>query len=395
MASRSYDRPDVMSIKVDDYTKISGTGSPPADSSSPEWQTRKLGLYSGKPTRDYTKKLAQGELLPLNPYFRYDYEENRNPGVYFGTNKGPNPKYSFRTTSPAATLSGNTMATHPGAVGKLTAMAKEVNTIALQQSAFAKIAPDLDLLTTMAEVPKTLAMILGARKRALELIINARRRGFDSAKDAARLWLEWRYGWRILGYDIENFVSFWKRPFQPLIMTGSASDEVSEMETLSSPGGGYYCRYDDVTNITRNLNVKVNAAIKYSGRNLNVLVSPVTTAWEFVPWSFVGDWFFSVGDVLNAWSVLGRAESSYSSVGYELTENCSGSRQNPVLGTGANAIAPYGATGSGNSSGTLLMRVPLGSMSKVPQLRVNLNAGRIADAVALLWGFKRDINFYR
>lgn len=393
MVSRSYDQPDVYSNGFVDNTKISGSGSAPADVPFTAVSRIVRGEYRGNVTPNFHKRRNAGGLLPLNGYLKWDYLEDRLMNTYEGTHKGPNPKYSTKSYGPEGAILGSELVSLAAAVSCLNRIVQNVNVVSLQQKAFADISPDLDALTTMAEIGKTVSMILGVRKRALSLILQARKGGFDTARAAAKAWLEWRYGWRILGYDIQNFCDFWERPLRGPILQGFAGTSLSEMETKSSHITNYFCSYDNVSDISRSVNVKVIAAVLYTGRNANVLVSPVGTAWEVIPLSFVADWFVSVGDTLKAWEVIARAEKVVSSVGYRLEENVAMSRQNPVLGSGANAIAPFGTSGSARSTGTLLRRIPLGSPSFTPQLRVELNAGRIADAIALLLGFKKAARF--
>lgn len=389
MASRSYDRPDVLSPVIGDYTKISGTGNPPDDTSSTAASFIQRGRYVGQTTPAYHRKLKRGELLPLNAYTRWDYVESRGPKLYTGTNKGPNPKYSYRETGPSSPVIGVHGGSLVTAFESLNRIARNVNVVALQQKAFADIAPDLDLLTTLAEVPKTVSMVLGVRKRALGLIKQALRGGFDTARAMSSAHLEWRYGWRILGYDIQNFCDYWNRPFRSEILQGFAGTSFSEEEQVTAHVVNLYCQYDNICDINRTLNVKVRAAVKYSGRNANVLVSPVTTSWELIPLSFVGDWFVSVGDVLSAWSVISQADRIASSAGYKWEENARMVRANQAIGSSAQAVSPFGSEGTSTSTGRLLARSPLGSPSLVPQLRVELTSARIADAVALLVGFNK------
>lgn len=389
MAFRSYDEPDVSAPVIGTYTKISGTGSPPANTSSTGVSRVKRGEYKGVPTTDFFRRQAEGLLLPLNYYYKWDFREDRFPKLYDGTNSGPNPKYSFRETGPSSPVIGMEMTSNLGVTTMLGRLSQGVKLAALQQKAFADIAPDLDVLTTMAEVGKTISMILGVRKRALGLIRQALKGGFNTARAASSAWLEWRYGWRILGYDIENFCEYWNRPYRGEILQGFAGTSVSEMETVTAHVINLYVQYDNVCDISRTLNVKVRAAVRYTGRNANVLASPVVTGWELIPLSFVGDWIASVGDALKAWTVVSQADESFSSAGYKLEEKASMSRENPTLGSSAKAVSPFGSSGTTVATSTALIRLPLGSPTFRPQLRVELNSGRVADAAALLIGFNK------
>jgi hypothetical protein len=391
MGIRSYDQPDIYSTNVEDYTKISGTGSAPNDIVGTRVSLKKRGYYSSSNVTDYKRRLARGELLPLNEYNRWDYVEHIGSGTYHGTNKGPNPKFSYRNLGPINGCDGVSMSSFQDAIALLFDLTKDVDLKALQLEAFADIQPDLDALTATVEVPKTLAMILGIRKRALSLLKQALTGGWASARAVSSAWLEWRYGWRTLGYDIEDFVDYWNRPLRNIILKGQAKSAVSTQETVTTSRGGYYCLYDSASSISTSVDVIVRAYSRTRGRTANRLISPVTTAWEVIPFSFVADWFVSVGDALSAWQVIANSEKCLSSVGYRLTEDCRTIPSNIRLGSGVNAMSPFGVDFVSTSHGSLLARRQLGAPNLFPQLRVKLTGKRIADAAALLVGFRKGL----
>lgn len=387
MPQRSYNKPDVTSNTYVRYIKISGSGSPPANPAPTLGvQKRVRGEYQASETLEFNKRKSSGDLIPFGFYTKYDFEADFGSKTYYGTNKGPSPKYRYEEDGPEeeANLFASRMGTLQGSLAVLDELSSSLNVTALHQKALANIAPNLDILTTMAELPKTIAMITGIRKRAYDLVYQAirNRRG---VKSMASAYLEWRYGWRILGYDIKNFNEFWHRPFQGQIVDATANSGVKHQYVKTADRSRVYCSYTMNADITHNLDAKVHAAVKYSGKNLAVLYSPLVTAWELIPASFVADWAFSVGDAIQAWQVILRSEAQQSSIGYKLTEEAKYDRTNPVLGTGGNAVAPFGTTGHASSRGTLNYRMPLGSVSLIPQNRLNFTIAKATDLAALLF----------
>jgi hypothetical protein len=272
-------------------------------------------------------------------------------------------------------------------------MSKGINLRALQQEAYADIAPQLDLLTTLSEVDKTVKMVLGIRKSALNLLREGLKGGWSTAKAAASARLEWRYGWRVLGYDIQNFVDYWQEPWSYEITLGSSAPVViteNEIATTSSYGG-YYCSFTDQCVINRKLSVFGRAGIRYDTRFVNVMVSPVNTIWELIPFSFVADWIVNVGTTLAASRAATLAAAQTSCVSYLFEEESTASPIGVANGNGANAVSPYGISYTNTSKSTFRMRVPLGRLHYTPQLNVKLDQGRLLDAAALLTNFKKDL----
>jgi hypothetical protein len=389
--SKSYDQPDKVYDRPVTYTPIIGT--PPADKVETNVVKTVKGRYEGVRLAHFTTRKERGDLLPLTPYLRYDYEQTADPGDYLGTYKyppsGTTTKMYNYNTSPSRHVFG-TCSSEATAHSVIDAMLDGFDPTALVQEAFADCAPDFDALTTLVEANKTIAMVLGARRNAQRLIREAMRGGFSTARAAARAWLEWRYGWRILGYDIQNFCEFYNYPVRDDILEGRARTSFSDLVTKTTTDYNYYVNYDRVTSISRSLDVNAQARVKMWGNSLNLLTSPVNTAWEVIPFSFVADWFVSVGDVLKAWTVLVYAQETTSSWGWNFEESGHMYVTNPVIGTGAYATSPFSASGSADSKCTLKRRIPLGSPSLFPRIRLRMGAKNVIDAAALLSGVRID-----
>lgn len=381
---RSYDQPDGYVEVTHLYTPIIGTA--PSSWTLQEVTTRRLGRYVGVHTDNYRAKMAAGEFIPFRHYIRMDLREDNPQGTYGGTyvkTTNPQKSYHYDVNSVRSVVGGSSSLVD--LEGHYSRMAEDVSLTALQQEALAKLSPALDALTESVEFHKSLAMLVGARRRAKDLIGQALRGGLQTAKAASSAWLEWRYGWQTLGYLIEDSEEFVKVPTLNGFDYTAVSSKVVKTESTSTntPYSGYYVKHDYISEITRTLYAKVNVAVRFRANTQNYSVNPLATAWELTPFSWVADWFVTVGDTLKAWEVLAKAQAFTSAAGYHLEEVGFASVSNVTLGTGTYATAPR-ASGEAWSNASYRRRIPLGGLSPLPQLRTRLNSKRIADAAALL-----------
>lgn len=127
------------------------------------------------------------------------------------------------------------------------------------------------------------------------------RRG-SGHKAVARRWLELQYGWLPLMTDVYGVYSEFTKG-QPIRVTTSGAASSSSRSSVTSNNGdiykqsvlyehqfGVYCRYDYTVD---------NEAVANYARDLGV-TNPALVVWELVPFSFVVDWFASIGDWLSA-----------------------------------------------------------------------------------------------
>jgi hypothetical protein len=263
-------------------------------------------------------------------------------------------------------------------------MARGVNSDALLQQAFANCSEELDALTMLSEAHKTVDLVLNARSRFIDLVRSMRRGNILTyAQAIGNAWLEWRYGWDILVKDIETVTEFLNYPVRDLIVTGRAGDSVTEYAEINEPVNAYYVSHDWITKRKRDLSVRACAYAKMRVKSVNAFASPFVTGWELIPYSFVADWFVSVGDALKAWEVIRNAESTSCVIGYKFTETCEANVSNVALGTGEYATSPQ-ASGRSTSRTDMVMRNGARRYSLIPRLRVRLTSKRILDAAALL-----------
>lgn len=159
----------------------------------------------------------------------------------------------------------------------------------------------IDQLTTVSELHKTIAMVTGLKKNILktaEHLVKSvkadlrKKKGKQPKKlrtpkavmDALESkWLESRFGWRILYYDLQGIYDHLSRGEQShKLIVGRHQESIRN--TSSGPNG---------STITRSAEVKVG----YPGMlrmNIPGYANPLNTAWDIAPFSLVLDWFFDV-----------------------------------------------------------------------------------------------------
>lgn len=182
-----------------------------------------------------------------------------------------------------------------------------------------------DIATEIGEMPETVKMILNFVIEGVKLLLRAKReikQNLSSGsviKDAASLWMGYRYGVMPLVYSINDgldllemenrkFQSFRGRldiPFEKFRARGYECTSAPDTEHRVFLKYGY----DLESSIHQGL--KINLA---------------ATAWELVPLSFVLDWFFQIGDYLTAFFTPGNVNQigctySYKTAGSFVFEN--------------------------------------------------------------------------
>jgi hypothetical protein len=197
-----------------------------------------------------------------------------------------------------------------------------------------------DVATFGLEINKTISLITGFRKRVADLIyqmftivkrrLKSKKRKappkdwfkVDIFKLLSQIWLEIRYGWRILFYDIESI----KKALQVLsdvaspldrysdsfnITSESSSTLVSQCGAIPRWAGTFRCEHTLKT--TRK--VRVAGGYETRTRFENALqFDPLVTAWELIPFSFVIDMFVNVGDLLQSFSPIVERKNVYGSI---------------------------------------------------------------------------------
>lgn len=193
---------------------------------------------------------------------------------------------------------------------------------------------DVMSLVMLAEAEKSLGTITGLLFKAKKLIHNARKNGLRMiarslknkkarralAKELSDLYLEARYGLRPIYYDVMGVVhainKFDCKRHDRLTSRGFRSDSgnTSGFESTRPIAWGkatHYFEHKWSESWSVQARAGVLARVDLTVVNDWGLSMLGESAWELVPFSFIIDWFFNVGDTISSWmpkpntSVLG------------------------------------------------------------------------------------------
>lgn len=251
----------------------------------------------------------------------------------------------------------------------------------IQRAAAGIVSAGHDTLTFLAEIVKVKRMV----RNRLERMLSARNPNSIDAmrrtKNQAGAWLEWRYGWRTLMYDIEDineavleFDTRRKRYVQRSGQTTAWNDEDTWYEDPFSYGTW---KHTETQEYTLSIRGSVVSDIKPAQFSMN----PITTAWELLPYSFVVDWVIGIGQALDTLSFIALNQEYVSSGGYKLQEKYI-HKTEIVNWSNPNITGLSENTTTVDSE--LNIRWPR-PVTTVPQIRVNLDPFKIIDLVYLVF----------
>jgi hypothetical protein len=268
-------------------------------------------------------------------------------------------------------------------------------TSVLVQSAAANIQESgFDLGTWLAELSSTRRMFESNAQRLRkwfdrhQRLLGKRRRQRSWKEKAAswgqesvNRWLESRYGLRPLIYDWNNLneaMNMLGQGYRRVMKCSGASYE-TPVSLQNVAAGGDPAR-NEFFNDTSNVKVELRGCAAADMKLSPFWINPVTTLWELQKFSFVIDWFFTVGDALSAASFVMANPSYVAKSGCKITEDRD-------FYHWAVAKSPYYFTTAPwrhvTSQTVVNYREPA-SISFTPHFAVKLNAWKAVDLLALL-----------
>lgn len=333
------------------------------------------GGYAGVDIPNFHRRRRQGELLPMTNWSRWAIKGSAQ-GTY-GPNSYPAPStYMVKATPTGAYVPGFL----PWLASTSDALAGTVDIDAdyfVQAAASRIYARGWDALTFLSEFHKTVAMFRGFRKRLFKAIARGR---------LDKLWLEGRYGWRILWYDMQDIQKVLanldgeRRRF-----TERTGASFSKTNTTTSNTGYITSIISNAEYVTTDRwTISARGCVVADIQPPKIAFNPATTAWELTTFSFVVDWFVNVGQWLESLSFLALQTGYTASTGFKITLERESEITNVTWASGASGT--YAASGS--STVDLLVRVPT-TVAKTPRFSIRLDSGKLVDLAALARGFKR------
>lgn len=174
-----------------------------------------------------------------------------------------------------------------------------------------------NVLVALKEASKTSDLILDRAKRIHDAYVSFRRGNLKKVAyhlgltkaTVHKTWLEYKYGWTPLLLEVKGAAELYAqkdlggRP-QRFTVTGISVDETKMAENGALEGWSSMSRQ---ISYTRKCKIKVWCEVTnphFSAMQQIGITNPLLYAWEVIPFSFVFDWFVSVGDYLTALTAL-------------------------------------------------------------------------------------------
>lgn len=326
----------------------------------------------GDETSNFHRRKSKGEILPLNWYDQQEHKITLTEGPWSITTPDGSTTYAgpeltgYHSTDPYAYLP---------TVSEVDSIIDKLNTDSIVKGAIASLyASGWDGLTFAAEFSKTVKLFRGATGRLLRLLSST------NPKDWAQLWLEGRYGWRLLYYDmvdITNLVTSInekKRAFYHKRVGNSLTGMIERTPYTMGDSA-----WTGQWHVEHYYNYSLRGFAITSSRPPKVQINPVTTTWEIIPWSFVIDWFIDVGTTLEALSGLMLDSNMRSAYGVQIdtTTQCYLDASTINGWTGYVLSRVDGAC-------SYTQRVPY-TPSVLPQFNLNLDGYKVTDLLAILF----------
>jgi hypothetical protein len=233
-----------------------------------------------------------------------------------------------------------------------------------------------DTLTFLAELHKVVRMFRTFVPSLLKLA--------DSPKELSKTWLEGRYGWRILMYDLMDIneiltsVDVNRTRFKARTGGSLAWSKSHHTTNVSSGWGTRNYLYEDSAEIS--LRGSIIADIKPPKFAFN----PIVTAWELIPFSFVIDWVVTIGTWLESLSFLVLQKAHTASYGYHI--DFKRTLTDSYISNYKSGWSQADISAEASMKGYMTVRVPT-TVSKLPSLDLDLSWLKVADLLALFHRF--------
>lgn len=310
---------------------------------------------------NYHKLKKQGKLLPLTPFNQYrrqgesamSWSVDYSNGVYWQTCDWSSVPLSI-----------------PGDAD-LHKWKEEYPTDYFVQAAAAKIySQGWDALTFIAELHKVKSMF---RNFITRLIDNLKKGKLEN------IWLEGRYGWRILVLDmieINNVLANLddkRKRYRERVGSTVTFSESNTVTTTLGGAGTYDITLNDQWTIGRRGTVVADISPPDFGFN------PITTAWELITFSFVIDWIINVGQFLESLSFIALSDEHHAAGGLEVSLT----RTSTVGNFKPNALWTGSISGNASHNVTWTNR-SVAKVSVNPLLQWRIDGLKVFDLIALL-----------
>jgi hypothetical protein len=323
--------------------------------------------HLGYDLKNFHARKKAGELLPMTPFFQHEEEADLSGSLDVTYGNGDKVQADFWTNG----LSG-----YAPTETEMVALFNDIDTqLYVQAAADAIYSTGWDALTFLAEFRLVIRMFRGSFRRIIDLL---------RAGELYDLWLEGRYGWRILVYDMieisQLLANLDTERSRYSERVGTAHSETSERVELLFD----WYAVDVYTRVIDSWEIGVRGSVVADILPPKFQFNPLVTSWELFPYSFVIDWFLDVGQWLGSLSFLTLTSNYTAAAGLHahLTRQVTVDHLDWLSGNSGTIEL------NGIYSRDYTVRTPTRVSSK-PQFKVALTPEKILDLLALFAQLKR------
>lgn len=190
-----------------------------------------------------------------------------------------------------------------------------------------------DFLTFLAEFHETRDLVEKVTQRTVKRAARIYKHGKpETVNQFLSMWMEGRYGWRLLAYDIEEMndaIGRLQEGIPDIYRSGvDYLEPLTSTTTTTYPDTMYWKNGGATGMINANVSAKLvkkvstfnrihaSVGVKTAGRGL-AFADPLVTLFDVIPLSMILEWISNIGDLIAAWSPFATQEIAWSSVSVE------------------------------------------------------------------------------
>lgn len=348
--------------------------------------SREASHVQGYDVEGYHKMKRNGDLIPISPWYQYSSSMAWTGRLHYSQ---PSVPYNWKTDSnwshPTSLVTG-----YDQTEASIVSIANSKDTTRYVQQAAASIySSGFDALTFLSELHKTVAMYKNAVTRISGLLgdYGKYRARKGAAATFAEFWLEYRYGWRLLYYDMVDI----SHTLADLGYKRDRFRQSSGTNQDSTTTGTYQYNgpaYQFTVSVTDELKISLRGTVVADIEPPTFRFNPLTTSWELIRFSFIIDWFIGIGQWLETISFLALSSNHTSAGGMKISLKRSWVLTNKSSSAGYSIII---MESSGQSIASLTQRNPQ-SVSNFPLINIRLDVPKVADLLAIIYSFYSGSN---
>ena len=350
---------------------------------------------------DFHRRSKQGELF-CNPMISTTQLTVHRPNIYKGTGLNGGSTASFLSAwDPINPSSSQPTWTD---ISELLDELESERDVAVQ-AAWANVdISEMQALASLGELPETIKWIGSLYTRMINVIRmfkrkqlgrnvrrflkSTKRNKIESTTDfVSNFWLELRYAVRPLVFEMAQAVTALKTAIDKAQRLTARGKHVFADQGYAE--GSYVDQYQATRTQKHwhSISASFRAGVLYRIEDdVNKVMSvwglnqPIATVWELTPFSFIMDWFFSIGNMISSWEI----DSSLTALLSWATEQVVYEDHYAIETTAwnnwmANSSFETVQVGTTTTTRTYKRRIPNPARYSLPHGGINLNAAKILD----------------